>query len=51
MATKKKKSTKKVNRSSKSGKFVTAKFAKKHPSTTVTESSSTVITMNVKGKK
>lgn len=51
MPTKKKKTVKKVRRSAKSGKFVTAKYAEKHPNTTITESSAITITMSAKKKK
>ncbi len=51
MATKKKKPTKKVSRSAKSGKFVSKKYAEKHPATTITESSAITITMSAKKKK
>jgi len=51
MATKKKKTVKKVRRSAKSGKFVSEKYAKSHPNTTVTESSAITITMSAKKKK
>jgi len=42
---------KKITRSAKTGKFVSKKYAEKHPSTTVTGSTGKTITMSAKGKK